>query len=133
MLLNKGIMPALEFVGQSAYLIQSYQYVQQFGILCSSYRSWFFDDFPGTLPEVESSQRSPQYFNLVQELALIAVKFYIETTLAQSPSLQSVARQSSYESIKSNWSAAAMTRHEVSSGDMIKLLNVVRGISAALL
>ncbi|CAF4603065.1 unnamed protein product, partial [Rotaria sp. Silwood2] len=102
-------------------------------MLCSPYRSCFFDDFPGALPEVESSQRSPQYFNLVQELALIAVKFYIETTLAQSPSLQSVARQSSYESIKSNWSAVAMTRHEVSSGDMIKLLNVVHGISAALL
>jgi hypothetical protein len=130
MLVSEGVAPALEFVSQAHALMDAYKQVKQYGMLCAVYKKWFFDGHPGILDEVDFSQRSSSYFDLVSELAIIAVKFYAGSTISMSPSLQNAARQSPYESIKSNWAAAALMRTEISSGDLVKIIELVRGVSS---
>lgn len=131
MLTSDGLAPILEFSNQAEQLVSAHEEVKSKGMMCGVYKSWYFDGYPGQIQNSGFSQRSTQYFDLVNELAIVAVKFYLGSTIAQSPTLQNVARQSSYESIKANWSAAAQFRHEIATGDLIKVIGIIKGVSGA--
>lgn len=131
MLTSDGLAPILEFSNQAENLVSAYNEVKSNGMVCGVYKSWYFDGYPGTVRNSAFSQRSHQYFDLINELAIVAVKFYMGSTIAQSPTLQNVARQSSYESIKANWASAAQVKHELATGDLIKVIGMIRGVSGA--
>lgn len=130
MLVSEGLSPCLEFKSQIPALIQAHDVVKKKGMLCGVFRSWYFEGYPRPLEAVSFSQRDPSFFELVNELAIVASKFYSGSTIAQSMALQNLARQSNLESIKANWAAASTFRIEFAASDLINVIQQVRGLSS---
>jgi hypothetical protein len=128
-MVSEGIAPVLANINQANALKEAFDVIKENGMACGIYKKWYFDGYPGQVPEVNFSQRDPSFFDLISELAIIATKFYANSTIAQSPTLQNVAVQSTFEHLKSIWANAAIIRQDISSSDLTSIIGLIRGTS----
>jgi hypothetical protein len=130
MLVSEGLAPILENIGQAQSLKNAHEIVKSKGMACAMYKKWYFDEYPDIDPSLDFNQRDPSFFDLISELSIIAVKYYSSSTIAQSPTLQNVASQSNFESLKSAWAMASILRQDIVNSDLSKVVNVIRGATS---
>jgi hypothetical protein len=130
MMTAEGLSPLLTNVGQIRSLKNAEDDVKTYGTQCAVYAKWFLSGHPKDIKPIDFNQRSEAFLELASELAIIGTKYYIGSTISESPALQNLVRQSTNESIKQSWAAIALRRREIGSDDLVKVIDLVKGNSA---
>jgi len=131
MMVSEGLAPMLVNISQIKALKDAEDTIKAYGMRCAVYSKWFFDGHPEEIRPVTFSQRSETFFDLATELAIIGTKFYLGSTISESPTLANIVRQSNNEHLKVSWAQLAANRRDSSAEDMSKVLDMVKSGSSA--
>ncbi|CAF1428677.1 unnamed protein product [Didymodactylos carnosus] len=95
---HESIAPMVIHLPRLASLKSAYDQVVNDGIRCATYTKWFLDSHPAGITTVQLAQLEASFAELTGELAVIASRYYPDSTIAQS--LIKTTRQYSDKSLK---------------------------------
>jgi hypothetical protein len=131
MLIKEGLSPLLANLDQAAALAAAYQQVEENGIRLAVYASWFLEGHPDNVARVEFSQKDSSFASLVGELAIVATKYYIGTTIAGSAALGNAAQQMGEDSARNTWTQLGLRKSALSAQQVLRAFSRIKGASTA--
>jgi len=129
MLVKARIVPLLENVDQHAALAALLKTVETYGVRAAVYAQWFLDGHPKGLTKVEFNQKDPACADLIGELGAVAVHFFKDTTIGQSPALQNAAKQLASNTSVTQWTALGKKKTAAAPEMIQSVYNKIVGAS----
>lgn len=127
MCIKDSIAPLISAIDQAPALVAAYQQVERDGMRLRTGAKWFLEGHPAHVEPVAFDQKDPAFADLAGELAAIGTKYYASSTIAQSASLRNAARTLGDEVAKQQWAQVAAMRRQVSQGQLIDAIKVLKG------
>lgn len=130
-LVKEGLSPLVANIDQLGPLIAARAEVETEGMRCAVYARWFFEGHPANIRPVQFSQKDNAHANLTSELAIIATRYYANSTIGQAAALINAAQNSGDEAARTTWTAINNARRTAGGAQVQRTVARIRGASAA--
>jgi len=131
MLTKEGLSPLLDSFDSYPALVAAHQVVEANGIKVASYAGWFLAGHPDGAERIVFNQKDAAYAELVGELGAAATKYYSQTTIGESPSLDNASRQMCSDMARTKWVQLGRAKRQMTATNILQAYGRIRGASAS--